>query len=171
MTSVDLTSAELYSTKLPPLDRAKRLAATLLSEGSQASVALVARQLRDLLGVLDASDRRGFQRYLATEFQPDGAALRAAAQRYLADGTAEAAAALARAADPPRQELLRRINMAPGGTGSLVAMRSEIALDTHRPRRALSPWQRRATRVHQLARQYRAMRDPGILRDHGQLSL
>src|SRR6202022_4269622 len=33
-----------------------------------------------------------------------------------------------RPADPPPQELLRRINMAPGGTGALIAMRSEIAL-------------------------------------------
>jgi malonyl-CoA decarboxylase len=113
--------------KPPLLDRAKQLAATLLSERGQASGALVARQLHDLLGALDASDRHDFQRYLATEFQPDEAALRAAAQRYLADGTAEAAAALARAADPPRQELLRRINMAPGGIGTLIAMRSEIA--------------------------------------------
>src|SRR6478735_4589058 len=127
MTPVSQTSSDLSSTKLAPFDRAKQLAASLLSERSQASGALVARQLHDLLGALDASDRHGFQRYLATEFQPDGAALRAAARRYLADGTAEAAAALARAADPPRQELLRRMNMAPGGTGALIAMRSEIA--------------------------------------------
>jgi malonyl-CoA decarboxylase len=127
MTPVSQTSSDLSSTKLSPLDRAKQLAATLLSERSQASGALVARQLHELLGALDASDRHGFQRYLATEFQPDGAALRAAAQRYLADGTAAAAAALARAADPPRQELLRRINMAPGGISALIAMRSEIA--------------------------------------------
>ena len=126
MTSVRLTSSDLSDTKLAPLDRAKQLAATLLSERSEASGALVARQLREVLGALDAGDRHGFQRYLATEFQPDGAALRAAAERYLADGTAEAAAALSRAADPPRQELLRRINMAPGGTGALIAMRSEI---------------------------------------------
>jgi malonyl-CoA decarboxylase len=53
--------------------------------------------------------------------------LRAAAQRYLTEGTAAAAAALAQAADPPRQELLRRINMAPGGISTLIAMRSEIA--------------------------------------------
>ncbi|WP_035964805.1 malonyl-CoA decarboxylase, partial [Bradyrhizobium sp. YR681] len=33
---------------------------------------------------------------------------------------------LAEAADPPRQEVLRRMNMAPGGTAALVAMRSEI---------------------------------------------
>jgi malonyl-CoA decarboxylase len=109
-----------------PLDRAKRFASTLLSERGEASGALLARELHGVLRALDAGDRHGFQRYLATEFQPDTAALRIAAERYLADTTAEAAAALAQAADPPRQELLRRMNMAPGGTGTLIAMRSEI---------------------------------------------
>src|SRR6266566_7701922 len=110
-----------------PLDRARQLAATLLSQRGEASGAQVARELHHVLRALDADDRHGFQRYLAREFQPDKAALRTAAERYLADTTAEAAAALAQAADPPRQELLRRMNMAPGGTGALIAMRSEIA--------------------------------------------
>jgi malonyl-CoA decarboxylase len=110
-----------------PLDRAKQLAATLLSERGEASGALVARELQQVLRVLNASDRHRFQRYLASEFQPKKAALRAAAERYLADSSAEAAAALVQAADPPRQELLRRMNMAPGGTGALIAMRSELA--------------------------------------------
>jgi malonyl-CoA decarboxylase len=110
-----------------PLDRAKQLAATLLSQRGEASGALVARELHQVLRILNASDRHGFQRYLALEFQPDKAALRAVAERYLADTSAEAAAALAQAADPPRQELLRRMNMAPGGTGALIAMRSELA--------------------------------------------
>jgi malonyl-CoA decarboxylase len=109
-----------------PLDRAKRLTLTLLSERGEASGALLARELHGVLRALDAGERHGFQRYLAAEFQPDTAALRMAAERYLADTTAEAAAALAQAADPPRQELLRRMNMAPGGTGTLIAMRSEI---------------------------------------------
>src|ERR1700680_2296170 len=127
MPPISLTSSDLSNTKLAPLDRAKQLAATLLSERSEASGALVARQLDEVLRALDASDRHGFQRYLAMESQPDRAARRAAAERYLANGTAEAAAALAQAADPPRQELLRRMNMAPRGTGALIAMRSEIA--------------------------------------------
>ena len=109
-----------------PLDRAKQFASTLLSERGEASGALLARELHGVLRALDAGDRHGFQHYLATEFQPDTAALRIAAERYLADTTAEAAAALAQAADPPRQELLRRMNMAPGSTGTLIAMRSEI---------------------------------------------
>jgi malonyl-CoA decarboxylase len=114
-----------------PLDHAKQLAATLLSERGEASGALVARELHSVLRALDARGRHGFQRYLATGFQPDGTALRAAAESYLADATAEAAAALAQAADPPRQELLRRMNMAPGGTAALVAMRSEITAYLH----------------------------------------
>jgi malonyl-CoA decarboxylase len=108
------------------LDHAKQLAAKLLSERGEASGALVSRELNDVLRALDGNDRHGFQRYLATSFQPDRNELRAAAERYLTDATAEAAAAVAQAADPPRQELLRRINMAPGGTAALIAMRREI---------------------------------------------
>jgi malonyl-CoA decarboxylase len=126
MTPIGLTPNGLFDAESASLERAKQLAATLLSKRGEASGALVARQLHEALGALDANDRHGFQHYVATEFQPNKAALRAAVQCYLADGTAEAAAMLAQAADPPRQELLRRMNMAPGGTGALIAMRSEI---------------------------------------------
>src|SRR6202011_2907026 len=77
--STNATTKALY--------RAKRLALTLLSEHGEASAALLARELHGVLGTLDAGDRHGFQRYLATAFQPDTAALRIAAERYLADTT------------------------------------------------------------------------------------
>ena len=131
MTPNTQTSSGLSNSKPASVDRAKQLAATLLSERGEASGAQVARELHHLLRALDADDRHSFQRHLATEFQPDKAALRAAAERYLADATAEAAAALARAGDPPRQELLRRMNMPPGGTGALIAMRSELTARLH----------------------------------------
>ena len=131
MTPNTQTSNGLSNSKPAPVDRVKQLAAILLSERGEASGAQVARELHHVLHALDTDDRHSFQRYLATEFQPDKAALRAAAERYLADTTAEAAAALAQAADPPRQELLRRMNMAPGGTGALIAMRGELT--AHRP--------------------------------------
>src|SRR6202140_5446978 len=117
MTPNTQTLSGLSSSKPAPVDRAKQLAATLLSERGEASGVQVAGELHHVLRVLDADDRHSFQRYLATEFQPNQAALRTAAERYLADATAEAAVALAQAADPPRQELLRRMNIAPGGTG------------------------------------------------------
>src|SRR4030088_1111203 len=125
------TSSGLSNSKPAPVDRAKQLAATLLSHRGEASGAQVARELHHVLRALDADDRHSFQRYLATEFQPDRAALRTAAERYLADTTVEAAAAPAQAADPPRQELLRRMNMAPGSIGALIAMRSELTAHLH----------------------------------------
>jgi malonyl-CoA decarboxylase len=109
------------------LDHARKLAQALLSERGEASGAVVARELHEAIGNLVAEDRLKFQRFLAAEFTPDATMLRAAAETYLSAPTAEAAAVLAQAADPPRQELLRRMNMAPGGTAALVAMRKEIA--------------------------------------------
>src|ERR1700731_86405 len=109
------------------LSRAKRLAASLLSERGEASGAIVARELHEVLRILVAEDRSNFQRFLATDFAPDATVVRTAAETYLSDPSAEAAALLAQATDPPRQELLRRMNMAPGGTSALVAMRKEIA--------------------------------------------
>ena len=93
------TSTGLPNSKPAPVDHAKQLATALLSERGEASGAQVARELHHVLRALDADDRHSFQRYLATEFQPDEAALRTAAERYLAYTTAEGAAALALAGD------------------------------------------------------------------------
>jgi malonyl-CoA decarboxylase len=125
------TSSGPSNSKLGPVDQAKQLATALLSERGEASGAQVARELHHVLHALNVDDRHSFQRYLAAEFRPDKTALHTAAERYLADSTAEAAAALAQAADPPRQEVLRRMNMAPGGTGALIAMRSELTARLH----------------------------------------
>ncbi|GGF04832.1 decarboxylase [Aliidongia dinghuensis] len=112
---------------VPPLDRAKRLAEALLSGRGEASGAIVARELHECLRTLGAEDRLAFYRFLATGFQPDAKRLRAAAEAYLADPSAEGAAKLAEVADPTRQELLRRMNLSLGGTAALVAMRKELA--------------------------------------------
>src|ERR1700738_5670536 len=95
MTPNTQTSSGLSNSKPAPVDRVKQLAAKLLSERGEASGAQVARELHHVLRALDARDRHRFQRYLATEFQPDKAALRTAAERYLANTTAADAAAVA----------------------------------------------------------------------------
>ena len=98
----------------------------MLSERGEASGAAVARELHDSLGALG---RRGPARLLPLPrrgLRPDAAKLRKAAEAWLAEPALEAAARLADAAEPPRQELLRRMNMAPGGTAALVAMREEL---------------------------------------------
>ena len=86
----------------------------------------MARELHGVLSTLDAPQRLEFYRFLANNFAPAPARLTAAAQAYLAAATAQTAADLAVAAEPVRQELLRRMNMSPGGTAMLVAMRKEL---------------------------------------------
>ena len=61
-----------------------------------------------------------FYRFLAQSFLPAEERLRAAAEAYLAD-PARARRAACRSRRAARQELLRRMNMAPGGTAALVA--------------------------------------------------
>lgn len=111
---------------LAPLERARRLAAALLSERGEASGAAVARELHAVLRDLGPDERLAFYRFLATGFLPDERRLRQAAEAYLAEPSAERAAQLAEAAEPTRQELLRRMNLSPGGTAALVGMRKEV---------------------------------------------
>jgi|HubBroStandDraft_1064217.scaffolds.fasta_scaffold00354_3 malonyl-CoA decarboxylase len=113
-------------TDLPPLAQAEAVATSLLSEKGEASGAALARALIERYRSLGAEDRLGFLLFLSEGFAPDAAALRAAAEQYLAAPSAEAATGLAEAAEPPRQELLRRINMGPDGTATLVGMRETI---------------------------------------------
>ena len=118
--------AEVPAASVPSLERAKQLASALLSERGEASGAAVARELHAVLRDLGPDDRLEFYRFLASGFLPDEARLREAANAYLAEPTAERATRLHEAAEPPRQELIRRMNMAPGGTGALVSMREEL---------------------------------------------
>ena len=118
---------ETPTTGVNQLSRAEKLAMSLLSQRGEASGAAIARELHNVLRKLAVADRERFQQFLAIGFAPDATILRAAAETYLSAPSAETAASLARASDPPRQELLRRMNMAPGGTSALVAIRKEIA--------------------------------------------
>ena len=63
---------------------------------------------------------------LAIDFAPDAAAVDAAAAAYRSDPSVANLTRLQSAVEPPRQELFRRANMAPGGTAVLVAMRREL---------------------------------------------
>lgn len=130
--------ADVPAETLDAGERARRLALALLSGRGEASGAALARELLTALDGLDAAGRLGFCRFLAEGFMPDAAALAAAASAYLADPSPENATRIADAAEPPRQELLRRINHGQGGTASLVRLREEV-LDALRATPALAP--------------------------------
>jgi malonyl-CoA decarboxylase len=130
--------ANLPTASLPPEERARQLADSLLSGRGEASGAALARELVDALRSLSPAGRLAFCRHVAVGFTPDDQALRAAIEAWLADPTPARATALSSAAEPPRQELLRRMNQAQGGTAELVALRKEI-LGVLRSDKALEP--------------------------------
>ena len=109
-----------------PVARAITLADELLSERGEATGAVRAEALLAQYGELDANQRHDFHLYLAGNFLPEPNRLRAAAQAYLVSPDAETVAELTAAAVPPRQELFRRMNIAPGATLMLVAMREAL---------------------------------------------
>ena len=85
------TVMETPSAAADQLGRAEQLAQSLLSQRGEASGAMIARQLHDVLRRLGVADRRRFQQFLATGFAPDATALHAAAETYLSQPSAEAA--------------------------------------------------------------------------------
>jgi len=98
----------------------------LLSERGQANSRSIATALITQLQDLDSFEQRLFFARLAEELSPDPSVVLARAQEYAREPTAANLIALTQAAEPPRQELLRRINGAPGGTAAIVQLRSAL---------------------------------------------
>jgi malonyl-CoA decarboxylase len=72
----------------------------------------------------DAMD--GLLDYLAGDLSPDPAVVLKAAQAYAATPTPATLAALTQVAEPPRQELFRRLNRMPGGTAAVLGLRRAL---------------------------------------------
>jgi malonyl-CoA decarboxylase len=98
----------------------------LLSGRGEAAGVAQAKSTLALWQDLDAKEQRRFFHALLAEFSPDPAQVLAAAHAYAADASAPNLAALVTAAEPPRQELLRRLNRAPGGTRAILRMREAL---------------------------------------------
>ena len=109
--------------------RADRLAVvlrTLISERGEASGAALARRAVALYRGLDPAGRGHFFELLARDFSPDRELVLQAAEAYHRDPSPANLATLQREAEPPRQEIFRRMNMAPGGTAMLLELRREL---------------------------------------------
>ncbi len=102
------------------------LAEALLSGRGQVSGVVIARELLDGYAALPPEKRLGFLRVLATRFGPDPDLLSRALAEYRSRPGPRAALGLHFAAEARRQELLRRLNRAPGGTRDLVRMREDV---------------------------------------------
>src|SRR6478609_5215638 len=103
-----------------------RLCEDLLSGRGEASGMALAQAVLEQCERLDPPGRLGFFRLLQDRFGPDQEKLNAAIARYQNEADAAAIAALHIASEPRRQELFRRLNLAPGGTHVLVRMREAL---------------------------------------------
>jgi len=98
----------------------------LLSERGEANSVAIAHDLVARFDTLPDDQRASFFERLAREFSPDPKAVLDGANAYAKEPSADNLIRLTRLAEPPRQELLRRINRTPGGTASIVRMRRAL---------------------------------------------
>jgi malonyl-CoA decarboxylase len=106
--------------------RLAKLLRTLITERGEATGAVMARRAVALYTGLDGEGRRFIFDFLARELSPDPEAVFVAAEAYRRDQSPVNQARLQRVAEPPRQEVFRRMNMAPGGTAALVGLRRQL---------------------------------------------
>jgi malonyl-CoA decarboxylase len=112
----------------------------LLSGRGEASGMALAETLLAAYAAASPDEKLAFLEALADRFGPDRDRVKAAVDTFLADDGSghEAIDALHVAAEPRRQELIRRLNHAPGGTAALVKIRQEL-LQRLRERPDLKP--------------------------------
>lgn len=102
------------------------LAKAPLSGRGEASGIALARQILAAYAGLDAEEKLSFLKVLAEQFGSDPVRLERAIANHRSHPSAKTATALHRAAEPRRQELIRRLNLAPSGTHELVRIREDL---------------------------------------------
>ena len=113
----------LFGTETRDIDSLCRL--MMDSDGEYSSLVL-AERIFNAYEKLDEDGRLAFFSFLNEDFDLDSESLESLAGAYAAERSVDNLRALARAAEPRRQELFRRLNLAPGGTSRLVKMREDL---------------------------------------------
>jgi malonyl-CoA decarboxylase len=123
----------LLGIRKEPVDRRVQdlgtLCEALLAEPAEYAGAVLAREALAAYQALDARLRAEFFDILARGYSPSPEVVGTAADAYRHDPSPENFVRLQDAVEPPRQELFRRLNMAPGGTAALMEMRRLLLKD------------------------------------------
>lgn len=127
----------LSGARAPATPDLAQLADLLLSRRGQAAGVALSALLASSYEAATGDERRAFLTRLARDFGPDPRQAQEAVQAYL-DGKEAALDALHQATEPRRQEVFRRLNLAPGGTRTLLRMRVDL-LDALRECPELAP--------------------------------
>ena len=98
----------------------------LLAGRGEASGIALSQEILRLYEDMTKEEKLEFFQLLATEFEPDLKVMQTAMEHYQQSRSADNLMALNNAVEAPRQELFRRLNFAPHGTASLVALRADL---------------------------------------------
>ena len=120
-------SLELFGLRKIDQDKVsdEELCTTLLHRQGEASNIALAHQILQRYSRKCDDEKTDFFLLLATKFDPDKDLILNAVSHYDADSP-ESLQQLVNAVEPPRQELFRRLNMAPHGTAALINIRSDL---------------------------------------------
>ncbi|MFV3304898.1 malonyl-CoA decarboxylase [Pseudomonas sp. NY15181] len=124
--SITERGRQLLESREPAPGNAQALAEAsrkLVSSHGEASGVALAQQVLCAYRDCPQAQQKAFFDILLKDFAPPQEALAEACKRYLDEPSAANITALFQASEPPRQELFRRLNQAPGGTAELIAMR------------------------------------------------
>ncbi len=113
------------------------LCRALISTRGEASGVAIARQILHHYETLDEQEKTDFLQFIAEELVPPEHEVRAAAQSYLDNPSRATLGRLSAVVEPPLQEFLRRLNLAPGATSQLVRLREDL-LDRAKTSEALA---------------------------------
>lgn len=102
------------------------LTAELVSAAGERSGRALASRILDLYRGLDDAGKHAFFNHLALSMNIDPTGVRETLSAYEAAPSKASYRAFMTAAEPPRQELVRRLNMVPGATEILVRMRADL---------------------------------------------
>jgi CoA:oxalate CoA-transferase len=108
------------------IQRATALCDALLSERGEVLGTVIAHDLIHLIRSFGGAERFEFLNLLAMRYAPDEKAIARAADRWRANPVPETLAKLSAAVEAPRQELFRRMNMAPEGMATLLKLREYL---------------------------------------------
>lgn len=104
----------------------QELTADLVGAKGEISGLALAGSILDSYAVLDDSGRLAFFRHLAQAMAIHPHRVRDALERYEAGQSKKSYRDFMAASEPPRQELIRRLNQVPGATNALVGMRADL---------------------------------------------
>ena len=104
----------------------EELSQALVSVRGEASGVALAHQILTLYQGLPPEGKDTYFRFLAEKLGPDVTKVATAATAYIANPTAASLEELQFSVESPRQEYFRRLNLAPGATAKIVAMRRDL---------------------------------------------